>query len=106
MKKRLWIMAAALMLPLAAWAMSLDEAKSQGLLGEQPNGFLGVVKATPEAVALAQDINQKRREAYLKIAQKNGISLEQVAALAGQKAIERTPKGQYVKTPEGQWLQK
>ncbi|EKE72337.1 YdbL family protein [Gallaecimonas xiamenensis] len=106
MKKTLWTLAAALMLPLAAFALNLDDAKGQGLLGEQPDGFLGVVQATPEAVALAQDINQKRRDAYLQIARKNGISLEQVANLAGQKAIERTPKGQYIKTPEGQWVRK
>lgn len=106
MKKRLWTLAAALMLPLAAFAMTLDQAKSQGLLGEQPDGFLGVVKATPDAVALAQEVNQKRRDAYLSIARKNGISLEQVAALAGQKAIERTAKGEYIKTPEGQWVKK
>ncbi|WKE64868.1 YdbL family protein [Gallaecimonas kandeliae] len=106
MKKWIWTAVAALLLPLAAFAMNLGEAKAQGLLGEQPDGYLGVVKATPEAVALAQDINAKRRAAYLEIAKKNGISLEQVAMLAGQKAIARTPAGQYIKTPEGQWLKK
>jgi uncharacterized protein YdbL (DUF1318 family) len=78
----------------AAFALELDSAKSQGLVGEQPNGYLGVVKATSEAVA------------YQRIARENGISLEQVANLAGQKAIEKTPAGEYVKTPTGQWVTK
>lgn len=87
-------------------ALDLDAAKSQGLLGEQPNGYLGVVKATPAAVELAADINGKRRAAYEAIAKKNGASLDQVAVLAGQKAIEKAAPGVYVKTPDGQWVKK
>jgi hypothetical protein len=29
-----------------------------------------------------------------------------VARLAGQKAIDKTATGQYVKTPDGQWVEK
>jgi len=100
------IFAVALLFAGSALAMDLDSAKNQGLVGEQPNGYLGVVKATPEAVELVSDINQKRRRAYQRIAQQNGISLDQVANLAGQKAIEKTPAGEYVKTPTGQWVAK
>jgi uncharacterized protein YdbL (DUF1318 family) len=89
-----------------AMALDLDSAKSQGLVGEQPNGYLGVVKATPEAVELASDINAKRRTAYDAIAKKNGATLDQVAALAGQKAIEKTAPGTYVRSPDGQWVKK
>lgn len=89
-----------------AYALGLDAAKGQGLVGEQPDGYLGVVKATPEAVELASDVNQKRRAAYQRIAQQNGITLDQVGTLAGQKAIEKSPSGQYVKTPTGQWVKK
>ncbi len=60
----------------AAFALDLDSAKSQGLVGEQPNGYLGVVKATSEAVELVSDVNEKRRQAYQRIARENGISLE------------------------------
>lgn len=100
------IFAVALLFAGAALAMDLDSAKDQGLVGEQPNGYLGVVKATPEAVEMVSDINQKRRQAYQRIARENGISLDQVANLAGQKAIEKTPAGEYVKTPTGQWVAK
>lgn len=97
---------AALLLSMAAFALDLDAAKGQGLVGEQPDGYLGVVKATPDAVELVADINAKRRAAYERIATKNGITLDQVARLAGQKAIDKTPVGQYVKTPGGQWVAK
>lgn len=95
-----------LLLSMAAFALELDTAKSQGLVGEQTDGYLGVVKATPAAVELAAEINQKRRDAYERIAKQNGITLDQVARLAGQKAIDKTTTGQYVKTPDGQWVEK
>lgn len=97
-----------LLLAFSSLAMALDlaGAKTQGLVGEQPNGFLGVVKATPEAVELAADINAKRRAAYEEIAQKNGVTLEQVANLTGQKAIDKAAPGTYVQTPDGQWVKK
>lgn len=101
-----WIAALLLSCSTLAMALGLDDAKSQGLVGEQPNGYLGVVKATPEAVELAADINAKRRTAYDAIAKKNGATLDQVAALAGQKAIEKAAPGTYVKTPDGQWVKK
>ena len=103
---RYLLLTATLLLSTAAFALDLDQAKSQGLVGEQPNGYLGVVKATPEAVELTSDINDKRRTAYQRIARQNGITLDQVANLAGQKAIEKTPAGQYIKTPTGQWVEK
>ncbi|MED5387335.1 MAG: YdbL family protein [Pseudomonadota bacterium] len=96
----------ALLLSMVAFALDLDAAKDQGLVGEQPDGYLGVVKATPAAVELVADINQKRRAAYERIAKQNGITLDQVARLAGQKAIDKTDAGDYVRTPEGQWVTK
>ena len=88
-----------------AFAIGLDEAKQQGLVGEQPSGYLGVVgKPTPEVEALVKDINQKRHAAYENIAKRNNTDVSTVEKLAGKKAIEQTPAGQYVKTPEGKWL--
>ncbi|MFP1679292.1 YdbL family protein [Alloalcanivorax sp. C16-2] len=103
---RYLVLAAALLLSVTAAALDLNQAKAEGLVGEQPNGYLGVVKATPAAVELVSDINEKRRAAYERIAKQNGITLDQVANLAGQKAIEKTPTGEYIKTPTGQWVEK
>jgi uncharacterized protein len=89
-----------------ALGLDLDTAKAQGLVGEQPNGYLGVVQATPAAVELTANINAQRRAAYERIARENGIPVDQVATLAGQKAIERTAQGSYVRTPGGQWIRK
>lgn len=90
------------------WSANLDEAKLQGLVGEQANGYLGAVKPnTPaEIKSLIADINQKRKSEYQAIAQRNKTELQAVEALAAKTAIERTPPGQYVRLPSGEWIKK
>ncbi|UCH53304.1 MAG: YdbL family protein [Pseudomonadota bacterium] len=91
-----------------ALALSLDQAKSQGLVGEQADGYLGVVSpgASSEVKALVTDINAKRRNEYQAIAKRNNTTLDKVEALAGKKAIDLTPAGQHVRLPSGQWVKK
>jgi uncharacterized protein YdbL (DUF1318 family) len=90
------------------WAISLHEAKAQGYIGEQANGYLGLVKsgAPANVKALMNDINAKRRQEYQSIARRNNTELNVVEALAGKKAIDRTPPGQYVRLPSGKWVKK
>ena len=96
---------ASLFIANAAFALSLTEAKQQGLVGEQITGYLGTVTATPETNALVKDINSKRKKKYQEIAQRNGTSLESVEQLAGKTAIEKTPAGQFVNMGSG-WQKK
>ena len=84
---------------------ALPAAKEAGLLGEQSNGYLGVVRASGNAAEVAQQINAARKAEYQKVARDNDISLNDVELIAGQKAIDRTPRGQYIKL-NGQWRQK
>ncbi|MFC3607470.1 YdbL family protein [Stutzerimonas tarimensis] len=112
MKLHLKLGALLLALSLPAAALSLNEAmsalgqaKSAGQLGEQPDGYLGVVRAAEQSEAIAAQINQARRAEYHRVAMKNGISVRDVEALAGKKAIERTPSGQFVLI-NGQWVRK
>ena len=74
------------LMPLLAFGVTLDEAKQQGLLGERPDGYLGLAKptASPDTVNLMKDINRKRREVYKGIAEKNNTALSSVEALAGK----------------------
>lgn len=90
----------------SALAISLDEAKSKGLVGEKPNGYLGVVGASsPEVQGLVSEVNGKRRQAYEDIAKRNRTQLDAVEALAGRKAIQNTKPGHYVEGPGG-WMKK
>ncbi len=93
--------AALLFFGSSAYAMTLQEAKAAGLLGEQSDGYVGVVSATPEANQIAASVNTQRRAEYQVIANRNGTSLNAVETLAGQTAIKKTPGGQYVNTGGG-----
>jgi uncharacterized protein YdbL (DUF1318 family) len=86
--------------------MSLEEAKTKGLVGEKPNGYLGVVNpGSQEAHALTNEVNEKRRQAYEGIAARNRTELETVETLAGHKAIQNTKPGHFVEGPGG-WTRK
>ncbi|MGC4098533.1 MAG: YdbL family protein [Nitrospira sp.] len=97
----LWIAAAS-----STFALSLDEAKAKGLVGEKANGYLGLVTpSNAETQALLEDVNQKRRQAYEEIAKRNRTSIQSVETLAGDKAIQNTKPGNFVEGPGG-WSKK
>jgi uncharacterized protein YdbL (DUF1318 family) len=100
-------LALALATPLAAVALDLDSARAQGLVGEQTDGYVGAVKgqASDEVRQLVADVNAKRRASYQAIARENGTAVEAVAALAGQKLIDRAPPGSWI-GDGGRWYQK
>ncbi|MCI5122173.1 MAG: DUF1318 domain-containing protein [Candidatus Electrothrix sp. AUS4] len=95
----------ALLLCQPIFALELQDAKAQGLVGETPTGYLDVVKASPDAQQLIKDINAKRKTHYQEIAKKNKTPLDTVEKMAGEKALEMTPAGQYVKVG-GKWQKK
>ena len=92
---------------LPSAALDLDTARARGLVGEQNDGYVGAVSASPSAdvKALVAEVNGKRRAAYADIAKKNGTAPDAVAALSGQKLIERAPPGQWI-GDKGRWTQK
>lgn len=95
---------ATLIFSMAALGLTLPEAKNQGLVGEQTTGYLGIVgQPTSDIEALIKDINARRHSAYENIAKKNNTSVEDVEKLAGQKAMQKTAPGQYVKS-DGRWV--
>lgn len=101
-----------LALALPAYAMTLQQAmtalpqaKSQGVVGEQINGYLGVVRSTPEAESITRLINEARRNEYQRLSRENNIALTDIESMAGQKAIERTLRGHFIQL-DGQWIQK
>lgn len=100
------IATAALLLPQLAFALSLDQAKSQGLVGETPSGYLGAVKSSGDVNALVSSINSQRRAEYDRIAKQNGQPRTVIESLAAQKAYQMTPDGQYLQGADGSWKKK
>ena len=112
MRARIATLLVVLGLALPALAMNLNEAmgalsgaKARGQLGEMPNGYLGVVGSGAQAEEIARLINQARRAEYQRLAKENGIQLGDVEAIAGQKALEKTPSDQYIQL-NGKWIRK
>lgn len=91
-----------------AWAIDLDSAKSQGLVGEANNGYLAAVKtpASAEVRALIQEVNAKRRAEFERTAANTGATLEQVALRFYELAVQRTSPGHYYQDPGGRWQKK
>lgn len=93
----LWLTA----MPIAA--ADLAQAKSAGFVGELMNGLLGLVRpdAPDDVQALVKSINVQRQAEYQRIANKNGVPVEEVARLTAQKVIGQAAPGQFVETPSG-----
>ncbi len=105
--KNLFVLCLALLFFAAqpCFGLDLKEAKGKGLVGETITGYLAPVKKTPEVEKLVAEINAKRKAMYEKIARKNKTSLAAVEKLAGKKAIEKTPPGQFINLGKG-WIKK
>jgi uncharacterized protein YdbL (DUF1318 family) len=90
-----------------AHGAELAQVKGEGLVGERADGYLGLVQSDAPAsvVDLVDEINRKRRAEYQRIAESNDLTLQEVQALAGKKAVERTAAGNWVMT-NGGWRQK
>lgn len=80
------------------------DARAKGEIGEQPDGYLGIVVApTTDLKRLVDDINIKRRAIYSTKATDNKVTLEAYALTAGCQAVLRTVPGEMYRTPEGKW---
>ena len=81
-----------------------EAARSQGLIGEKPDGYLGFVTAPSPAVrALVEDINIKRKAFYIKKAAEKNATPQDFAFTTGCDAIARTQTGEKYQSPDGVW---
>ena len=92
---------------MPAFAGPVEDDKAAGLIGEQPDGYLGAVVGNPPAniAALIRDINAKRMAAYADIATKNGTSVEAVGAVTAQKLYNEAKPGTFLLV-NGSWVKK
>jgi len=89
-----------------ALALTLNEAREQGRVGETLNGYIAAVKQDAETLELVAKINASRAQVYQQLADKNQLTREDVARLAGQKLVNKAGRGEYVRGLNGQWLKK
>ena len=90
--------------PAAARSPAYQQARSAGLIGEQVDGYLGIVGSADAATrALVQDINNQRRQAYTQKAQQNGVTISDWAFTSGCSLISKTVPGEKYEAPDGSW---
>ena len=105
--KSLFVAAALLVASQLSFSLTLDEARSKGMLGENASGY---VEMTPRADASSQDlmdeINTKRKAKYQSIANEQNTALENIEKIAGEKITGKLPAGQFYKDASGKWNKK
>lgn len=116
MKKTVFMLTAAafaafgaLAAPALAQGASIAQAKSQCVVGEKNDGYLGVIDngaASAELRREVQSINQQRKSAYARLAERNGVTVEVTAKLTAEKLINQAPSGHCVQDASGRWLRK
>lgn len=79
-------------------------ARAAGQVGEQPDGYLGIVGSpTPALQALVNNINIQRKKQYTAQAAA-GSTVQQMAFVTGCNLILRTAPGEKYQAPDGRWL--
>ncbi|MFI8417050.1 YdbL family protein [Serratia sp. NPDC078593] len=101
-----WLIGIGWLFSSAVMALSLDDAKAQGRVGETLSGYVAPLKQDKETLELVKRINAGRAEQYQQVADKNHVSTNEVARLTGQKLVGRAKSGEYVRGINGQWLKK
>lgn len=89
----------------AAVQESASELRATGLVGEQHDGFLGIVGTAPPRVrAEADAVNIRRRAHYTRLAALRRAQLEEVAAAAACEIFAaRVAPGQFYLLPDNVW---
>ena len=94
-----------------AYAMMQDasaQLRASGQVGEQADGYLGLVGSAPAALRAQVDaVNIKRRAYYTDLAAKRGAKIEEVAATTACELFRtKVAPGQYYRLPDGVWRQR
>lgn len=78
----------------------IEQAKAQGIIGEQFDGYIGIAdagRASAEVKRKVDAINAGRLAEYTRISQKTGDSVQIVAAAMAEKLINNAAGGEVVK---------
>jgi len=79
-------------------------ARTAGQVGEQVDGFLGVVGSQSASIQnMVNDLNNQRRENYARNAQEQKVTLQQYGVTQGCILIARTAAGEKYQAPDGSW---
>ncbi len=87
----------------------INTAKASCTIGEQNNGYLGVVPGASASDAVRREmrsVNQKRKAVYEQLAARNGVTVDVAAVLTAEKLARQAASGHCVQDPTGAWSKK
>lgn len=82
------------------------ELKDKGFIGEQADGFLGVVEDKEGAAGVVAEENADRKEVYSERAKSQGQSLEVFGAVIGGAKTRDEQNGRFIRNSAGKWQKK
>lgn len=86
---------------------AVDAGKAAGKVGEQGDGYLGIVADADGALrAAVAEINAGRKQIYADTAAKTGATPEAAGEATARQLIARVPAGQFYKPLGGSWTKK
>ena len=91
---------------MAARAPEILKLKSQGLVGENNQGYLEIRGDGGGAGGLVEAENKDRQMVYQAIAAKTGGSVAQVGQRAAAKRAQVAGAGEWLQKPSGEWYRK
>ncbi|MBO9546230.1 DUF1318 domain-containing protein [Caulobacter sp.] len=91
----------------AAAKAAVDAAKAAGTVGEQADGYLGIVAGGDAGLrSSVAEINTGRAAAYKDIAAKTGVTPEAAGQATAKQLYSRLAPGQFWKPLDGGWVKK
>lgn len=92
----------------SAWAIDINDAKTQGLVGEANTGYLAAVRepVSDEVKALISSVNAKRKAHFEKTARNTNTTMAQVGNRFYELAVQKTTVGRYYQDASGRWIKK
>ncbi|MEX0644301.1 MAG: YdbL family protein [Parvularculaceae bacterium] len=113
MKKTISLLAAAAFLVFAgasvAASAAIESAKAQCIIGEQADGYIGIVdsgKASAELKREVESINMQRKAAYADLAERNGVTVEAAAQVTAERMMNQAPPGHCIRGEDRTWYKK
>ncbi len=83
----------------------VDQAKTNGLIGETAGGYLAVITTAPRDVVNAMnEINIRRKSLYTKLAREQNVQIDVVAAVTAEKVRAKAKSGEKYLDKDGNWV--
>lgn len=85
---------------------TIAQLKSEGVIGEDKNGYLGFVTSKKKEVEIVEAENSDRKKVYNAIARQQETSAELVGERRGKQIADRAKSGEWLQDEAGKWYKK